>query len=147
MVNFFTLFLQLLLLFNPIITTFQFGVKITMFYDKSLAMRLEQIASVDYQTISHAEIHNLQFFLRSKKLWKITKKLITEIHTAQQTLWQTAIIKRGEKRAESLFWFFDDLFLIIKMLFFGSEGTSYPRYIENKNPQKRVNRSRSSKWC
>ena len=86
MVNFVTLFLQLLLLFNPTITTFQFGVNITMFYDKSLAKRLEQIASVDYQTISHGEIHNLQFFLRSKKLWKIIKKLITEIHTAQQTL-------------------------------------------------------------
>ena len=57
-----------------------------MFYDKSLAKRLEQIASVDYQTISHAEIHNLQFFLKSKKLWKTIKKLITEIHTAQQTL-------------------------------------------------------------
>ena len=98
MVNFFTLFLQLLLLFNLTITTFQFGVNITMFYEKSLAKRLEQIASVDYQTISHAEIHNLQFFLRSKKLWKIIKKLIAEIHTAQQTLWQTPIIKRGEKR-------------------------------------------------
>ena len=36
-------------------------------------MRLEQIACFHHQAASHTENQNLQFFLRSKKLRKITK--------------------------------------------------------------------------
>ena len=60
----------------------QFGIKITtkflrqiqfFFVKKSLATCLEQIKTIHYHAFSHTEKQNLQFFLRSKKLHKITK--------------------------------------------------------------------------
>ena len=36
-------------------------------------MRFEQITSIHNQAISHTENQNLQFFLRTKKLRKITR--------------------------------------------------------------------------
>ena len=64
------------------ITTIQFGIKITTFYNKSsffksLATCFEQITPVHYQAISHTENQNLQLFLRSKTLHKVTQKQIT----------------------------------------------------------------------
>ena len=43
-----------------------------------MATRFEQITSVQYQAISHTDNQNLQFYLKSKKLRKLTKKLIIE---------------------------------------------------------------------
>ena len=65
--------------FYSIITTIQFGIKITTFCDKfsflkALTTRFELIASVPYQGVSHTENQNSQFFLRSKRSRKKTKK-------------------------------------------------------------------------
>ena len=51
-------------------------------------MCFKQSASVHYQAISRTDNSNLKFtaFLRSKNLQEISKKLITEVHRAQQTM-------------------------------------------------------------
>ena len=52
-------------------------------------MRFKQSMSVHYQAISHNDNSNLKFtvFLYIKS-HKISKKLITEVHRSQQTVWQ-----------------------------------------------------------
>ena len=47
-----------------------------------MAMRFKQIMHVHYQAIPHTDNEDLQVFLKSKMLHKITKKLITEVHGA-----------------------------------------------------------------
>ena len=59
----------------------------SVFY-KSLATPFEQITSFHHQAFSYAENQNLQFFVSSKKLRKITEKLIIEVHRVQQAIWQ-----------------------------------------------------------
>ena len=56
--------------------------------------------SIHYQAILHTDNSNvkLQFFFRSKNLHKISKKLITEVHRAQQTMWQELIQTDREGR-------------------------------------------------
>ena len=44
------------------------------------------ITSVHYQAILHTDNEDLQVFLKSKMLHKITKKLIIEVRGAQQTI-------------------------------------------------------------
>ena len=61
--------------------------------------RFEQITFVNYQPISHTDnlqifiakiynsnLQNLQFLFRSNNLRKISKKMITDVHRAQQTM-------------------------------------------------------------
>ena len=84
----------------------QLSVKKITFCDETsflkwLATRFEQITSVHYQAISHTYHSNWQFFFRSSnlhKIGKISKKLITEVHRAQQTMWQELIQTDREGR-------------------------------------------------
>ena len=57
------------------------------FFKKSLATHFKQITTLS----SHIKSFHIQFFHRSKKLHKITKKLMTEVHRVQQTMSQKLI--------------------------------------------------------
>lgn len=51
-----------------------------------MATYFQQITPVHYQEVSNTENLDLKLFLRSKKLQKITQKLITKVHKVQQTM-------------------------------------------------------------
>ena len=76
---------------------FNFSIRITTFYDISSFLKIIGNAfwtKYVFSLLSHVsctENQNLQFFLRSKKVLKITKKLITEVIRVQQTMWQKVI--------------------------------------------------------
>ena len=89
------------------------------FFQKPLATHVEQIIFVHCQAISYADNKNLQFFRSSKKLRKITKKLMTEVHRVQQTMSQKPIQK--DREGERTFRFIDGLSLIIRRLSFSSK--------------------------
>lgn len=80
--------------FYSVITTIKFGTKIAAFYDKSNFVKpfvtcSNTLRLFIIKPLSHTENQSLQFFLRFKKLSKITKKLITKVHRAQQIMTKT----------------------------------------------------------
>ena len=71
---------------QPLTTWFQ-GYKNKNFLRQiQFLLNVSFITSVHYQAILHIDNEDLQVFLKSKMLHKITKKLITEVHGAQQTM-------------------------------------------------------------
>lgn len=92
--------------------TFWFGIKITNVYNKSILLDYWRRMSNRLRLLIIKLFHictknqNLEFLLRSKMLYIIAKKLVTKIHTVQQTMPQNSFkqIERGETYFSICWW-------------------------------------------